>query len=56
MSQVFKIRFFTYLMILLANSLYFRLVIGLHLTIDLAIGGAELMDRKIAATFSKYSL
>ena len=42
---------------LLDGWLGFRLVIGLvGLTISLAIGGAELISRKIAVAFSKYYL
>ena len=54
MSQVFKPPFLTCLLTLLAGWPHFRLIIGLvGLTVGLVIGGAELIDEKVAVGFFK---
>ena len=59
MSQVSKTQFFAFLLALLVGWPYFRLrvVVGLiGLTVDLIIGKAESISRKVAIGFSRCSL
>ena len=51
MSLAFKTQFLSCLLALLAGPPRFRLVVGLvTLTVGLAIGGAELIDKKLLFT------
>ena len=56
MSQVLKTQFFAYLLALLAGRSHLSLVIVLSLNVSLAIGRAELIDRKVAVSFFDYPL
>ena len=54
MSQVFKTQFFACLLALLAGWPYFCLVVGLNLTVSLAISKTKSIGREFAIAFSGF--